>query len=144
MPQTAISRYHFTVDWGGSRIGFAEVSGLDIEIEVVSQRDGSSSVDSEKRFPGLRKFSNITLKRAILKGDNEFYDWINTKQNSKIERRNLTVKLLDENHEPIIIWLIKDAFPIKYSGPILVSNSSEIAMETLELTHEGITIENIA
>ena len=62
MAQNSINRYHFSVDWGGSRIGFAEVSGLNIEIEVVSVRDGSSPIDSGRKVPGIRKFSNIIFE----------------------------------------------------------------------------------
>jgi len=140
MSENAINRYNFTADWGGSRIGFTEISGLDIEIEAVITRDGSSPVDSGRKIPGIRKFSNIILKRGIAKNDNDFFNWINTKSIGNIERRNITIKLLNEDHEPIFIWMIKNAFPVKYSGPILISNDSEIALETLELTHEGLTV----
>ena len=80
--------YHFQVDWGGTRIGFAEVSGLDIFVEAVDFREGSSPVDSSRKLPGLIKFNNITLKRAIVANDQEFFAWINTKRNNVIERRD--------------------------------------------------------
>lgn len=143
MSQNAISRYHFSVDWGGTRIGFMEVTGLNIEIEAVSQRDGSSPADSVRKMPGLRKFSDITLKRGIVKGDNEFFDWINTKQIGTIERRDVTISLLDEAHQPIVRWRANNAFPVKYEGPTLESMSSNVAIETLVLTHEGIRVENV-
>jgi len=143
MSQNAISRYHFSVDWGGNRIGFMEVTGLNIEIEAVSQRDGSSPVDSVRKMPGMRKFSDITLKRGIVKGDNEFFQWINTKQIGTIERRDVTITLLDEAHQPIVRWRANNAFPVKYEGPMLESMSSDVAIETLVLTHEGITVESV-
>lgn len=142
MSQKVINRYHFSVEWGGSRIAFMEVSGLDIEIEAVSFREGSSPEDTFKKIPGLRKFSDITLKRGIIKGDNEFFSWINTKQIGTIERRDLTISLLDENHQPVVVWKVKNAFPVKYAGPVLEANGSDLAIETLVLTHEGITVEN--
>jgi len=140
MAENSINRYHFIVDWGGTRVGFSEVSGLDIEIEAVSVRDGSSPVDSGRKIPGLRKFSNIILKRGIIKGDNEFFNWINTKSAGNIERRNIVINLLDDSHSPIFTWQVKNAFPVKYIGPVLISDDSEIALETLELTHEGLTV----
>ncbi|KQS39821.1 phage tail protein [Pedobacter sp. Leaf194] len=143
MAQSALNRYHFSVDWGGTRIGFAEVSGLNIEIEVVSVRDGSSAIDSGRKVPGIRKFSNIILKRGIVKGDNDFFNWINTKSNGNIERRDITVNLLDEAHVPIFTWKVKSAFPIKYIGPILISDDSEVALEMLELTHEGLSVSSL-
>jgi len=142
MSQRVINRYHFRVEWGGSRIGFMEVSGLDIEIEAVSFREGSSPDDSFRKIPGLRKFSDIILKRGIVKGDNEFFAWINTKQIDTIERRDVIISLLNENHEPIVLWKVKNAFPVKYSGPVLEANGSDLAIETLVLTHEGIAVEN--
>ena len=143
MTQNAMTRYHFSVDWGGTRIGFMEVTGLNIEIEAVSQRDGSSPADSVRKMPGMRKFSDITLKRGIVKGDNEFFNWINTKQIGTIERRDVTISLLDESHTPIVRWRANNAFPVKYEGPTLESMSSDVAIETLVLTHEGITVESI-
>ena len=72
MPQNVINRYHFSVDWGGARISFIEVSGLNIEIEAVAFKDGTDLADNVKIFPGQRKFSHITLKRELAKGDNDF------------------------------------------------------------------------
>jgi phage tail-like protein len=142
MAQT-INRYHFSVQWGGTRIGFMEVSGLDIEIEAVNYRDGSSPEDSVRKVPGLRKFSNVTLKREIIKGDNEFFDWINTKQIGNIERRDVVISLLNESHAPVVVWRLERAFPVHYFGPLLSSNEGGLAMETLVLTHEGMTIETL-
>ena len=143
MSQNALNRYHFRVEWGGTRIGFMEVSGLDIEIEAVSFREGGSPDDSFRKMPGLRKYSNITLKREIIKGDNEFFSWINTKQIGTIERRDVTISLLNEEHNPVVVWKAKNAFPVHYYGPVLASNDSGLAMETLVLTHEGITVESL-
>ena len=140
--QQPLNLYHFQVQWGGTRISFQEISGLDIEIETVSFREGSSPVDSERKMPGLMKHSNITLKRGLIQGDNDFFDWINTKRMGSIERRDIVISLLDEQHQPAIIWKVKNAFPVKYTGPVLKANSSEIAMESLEITHEGIVVEH--
>ncbi len=139
--QNIMNRYHFRVEWGGTRIGFMEVSGLDIEIEAVSFREGSSPEDSSRKLPGLRKFSNITLKRGIVAGDNDFFNWINTKRIGTIERRDVVISLLNENHEPVVTWKVHNAFPVHYYGPVLLSNDGNPAIETLVLTHEGITIE---
>lgn len=141
MSNNVINRYHFSVDWGGSRVGFMEVSGLDIEIESVTFRDGSNPEDGFRKMPGLRKYSNITLKRAIVKGDNEFFAWINTKQIGAIGKRDISISLLNEDHEPVVVWKVKNAFPVNYYGPVLLSNDSGLAIETLVLTHEGIRVE---
>lgn len=133
--------YHFIVDWGGNRTGFTEVSGLNISHEAVDYREGSSPVDSSIKIPGRTRFDNIVLKRGIVKGDNDFFSWMKTKQNSQIQRRDILIKLLDETHAPIMVWKVRNAFPVKYTGPQLQARNNEVAIETLEIAHEGIEIE---
>ena len=140
MNKYSISTCHFQAEWGGTRIGFSEISGLSIEHDVIEYRDGSSSEYTRIKMPGLSKSSNIVLKRGIIKGDNEFYQWINTINLNQVERRDLTISLLNEEHIPVMVWKVKNAWPVKLEGPVLRSGVSEVAMETLELAHEGITI----
>jgi phage tail-like protein len=135
-----LPKYHFIVQWGGNQIGFTEVTGLDINIEVIEYRSGSSPVQSVTKMPGLIKYSNITLKRGIVKGDTDFFKWINTIQQSTVERRDVVISLLNENHEPVMTWKARNAFPVKYSGPDLNAESSDVAIETLELAHEGLEL----
>ena len=132
--------YHFMVEWGGSRTGFKEVSGLNIIHEVVEYREGGSPVDSSIKMPGRTRYDNIILKRGIVKGDNNFFEWMKTKQNSQIERRDLSIRLLDEKHSPIMVWKVKGAFPVKLIGPELSADGNEVAIESIELAHEGIKI----
>ncbi|MBW8360545.1 MAG: phage tail protein [Weeksellaceae bacterium] len=139
-----INRYHFLVEWGGSRIEFLEVSGLEMGIEVIAVREGSSKVEFENKIPGLLKFSDVTLTRAIQKGDNDFFNWINTKAFGAVERRDVNITLLNERHEPLISWRLKNCFPVRYIGPVLVGNSSSVATETLIITHEGMVVESFA
>ncbi len=133
---------HFIVEWGGSRVGFSEVSGLSIKIDTIEYREGSSPVNSTLKFPGSVHYNNITLKRGILAGDNELFDWINSIRFSKAERRDVRIKLLNENHEPVVVWKIKNAFPVKLIGPTFNASTSEVAIEEVELAHEGLTIEH--
>ncbi len=142
MAEYPIPKFHFQVEWGGSKIGFTEVSGLDITTEVIEYRDGASPEYSKVKMPGQRKFSNITLKRGTFKGDNEFYNWFNTVSLNQIERRDLTVSLLNESHEPVVVWKIKNAWPTKITPNDLKADGNEVAIETLELAHEGLTIQN--
>ncbi|HMS66340.1 MAG TPA: phage tail protein [Ignavibacteria bacterium] len=135
-----LPNYHFIVQWGGENVGFTEVTGLDIIIDVIEYRSGSSPVQSVTKMPGLIKYSNIILKRGIVKGDTDFYKWINTIRQSTVERRDIVISLLNENHEPVMTWKARNSFPVKYSGPDLNAKSSEVAIETLELAHEGLTL----
>ena len=141
MPVHPLPSYHFLVEWGGTRVEFIEVSGLQIIDEVIEHHDGSDPGQVARKMPGLRKYSNIILKRGIVKGDNDFFNWMNTKNLNDIERRDIVVKLLNQNHEPVIMWKAVNAFPVKLSGPILNATASNIAIEELELAHEGLIVE---
>ena len=134
--------FHFRVEWGGKNIGFSEASGLTQEVQIIQYRDGSSPDYSTIKMPGLRKYSNITLKRGISKGDNEFFGWMNTVKLNTIERRDLTISLLNENHEPVMVWKAHNAFPVKVEGPGLKASGNEVAVESIELAHEGLILQN--
>jgi phage tail-like protein len=137
-----IANFHFTVDWGGTKIGFTEVSGLDVETEVIEYRAGDSPSYSKIKMPGMQKYSNVTLKRGTFANDNEFFNWWNTVKLNKIERRDITVKMLNEDHEPIVVWKIQNAWPSKITSTTPKADSSEAAIESIELIHEGIVIQN--
>lgn len=132
--------YHFLVEWGGTRVGFSEVSGLNISVDVNEYREGSDPEYHTRKMPGLSKFSNITLKRGVIKNDNDFFNWINKVVFNQPERRDIIIKLLNELHEPVVTWKVQNAFPVKYTGPTLIAHSTNIAIEELEITHEGLSI----
>lgn len=134
--------FHFTVEWGGSRVGFSEVSGLTQENQVIEYRDGSFPEYSSIKMPGLRKFSNVTLKRGIVKGDNQFFKWLSTVKLNTVERRDLIINLLNEEHQPVMVWKVMRAFPVKVEGPQLKATVNEIAIESIELAHEGLEQQN--
>ena len=142
MADYPLPKFHFQVEWGGTNIGFTEVSGLDVETEVIEYRHGASPEYFKTKMPGMQKFSNITLKRGTFRGDNEFYGWLNTVQLNTIERRDLTISLLNENHEPVVAWKVKSAWPVKVQSTDLKADGNEVAIETLELAHEGLVIQN--
>ena len=135
--------FHFQVEWGGTNLGFTEVSGLSIEIEAIEYREGNSANYSVMKMPGMPKFSNIVLKRGIVAGDNEFYEWLNTIQLNQVERRDITISLLNEAHEPSMVWKVNNAFPVKIEAPSLKATGHEVAIETLEIAHEGVSVEAV-
>lgn len=137
-----LSKFHFQVEWGGTKIGFTEISGLDSELEVIEYRQGASPEYSKIKMPGLRKYSNITLKRGMFGGDNEYYEWLNSVQMNVIERRDITISLLNENHEPVVVWKVRNAFPTKVQSTDLKADGNEVAIESMEIVHEGLTIQN--
>lgn len=142
MANYPLPKFHFQVEWGGSRIGFSEVSGLDVETEVIEYRDGASPEYVKTKMPGMQKFGNITMKRGTFQGDNEYYNWWNTVALNTIERRDVTISLLNEAHEPVIVWKVKNAWPTKVQSTDLKADGNEVAIESIELAHEGLTIQN--
>jgi len=134
--------FHFQVQWGGKNLGFAEVSGLNIETQVIEYRDGLSPTYSPIKMPGIPKYGNITLKRGVVPADNEFFGWLNTTSLNKVDRRDLIVSLLNEKHEPVMTWKAVRAFPVKIEGPAMKATGNEVAIESIEIAHEGLSIEN--
>jgi phage tail-like protein len=137
-----LPKFHFQVQWGGTRIGFTEVTGLTIEHEVIEYREGNSPEYNKIKMPGLHKFGNITLKRGVFASDNDYFAWLNTVKLNTIERRDLTINLLNEEHQPVVTWKVKNAWPVKIQAPDLKSDANEAAIESIELAHEGLVIEN--
>ena len=135
-----LAGYHFTVEWGGTRLGFTEVDGLEIENEVLEYREGSSPEPASMKLPGLRKYANLVLKRGVMLNDNEFFDWMQTVGNGAAEHRDMTISLLNEEHSPTVTWRVKGAWPVRLTGPKLDALQGRIAIETLEIAHEGLTV----
>ena len=142
MANYPLPKFHFQVEWGGTRIGFSEVTGLTVENEVIEYREGSSPEYNKIKMPGLHKFGNITLKRGIFASDNEYFNWLNTVKLNTIVRRDILISLLNENHEPVVSYKVKNAWPVKIQAPDLKSDGNEVAIESIELAHEGLVIQN--
>ncbi|HEX4851382.1 MAG TPA: phage tail protein [Puia sp.] len=142
-----LPKFHFEVNWGGTRMGFTEVSGLDFETEVIEYREGNNPTYNKHKQPGMTKFSNVTLKRGTILEDFEFFQlWRETakfQESNKIKqvfRRDITIKLLNEDHQPIISWTLLNAWPSKIQSTDLKADGNEVAIETMELVHEGLKI----
>jgi phage tail-like protein len=142
MAEYPLPKFHFQVQWGGTKIGFTEVTGLEVTTEKIEYRDGASKEYHKVRMPGMQTFGDLTLKRGVFAGDNEFYAWWNTVALNTVERRDITISLLNESHDPIVVWKVKNAWPTKVTSTDLNASGNETAIETLVLTHEGLTMEN--
>ena len=139
-----LPKFHFQLVWGGTRVGFTEVSGLDFETEVIEYREGHSPAYHKTKQPGLTKYSNITLKRGTFLGDFEYFEqWRKTfmfQEGKEKFRRDVTINLLNEEHQPIISWTLSKAWPSKIQSTDLKADANEVAIETMELVHEGLSI----
>jgi phage tail-like protein len=93
-------------------------------------------------MPGMMKSGNITMKKAVFVKDNALFDWFAEIKMNTITRKALTISLLDEGGAPTMVWKVTNAFPTKITGTDLKSEGNEVAIETIEIAHEGLTIEN--
>lgn len=133
--------FHFQVDWSGNTQHFSEVTGLHYEAQVIEYRHGFDPTFTARKMPGLRKFGNITMKRGVFENNIEFYTLImETMSLRKIARHDITIKLLDENHNPVLVWQVLQAWPTKLTSPDFKATGNEAAIESIEIAHEGITI----
>lgn len=137
-----LPKFHFQVEWDSEKVSFQEVSGLDIEAQPIEYRHGDSPQFSTIKMPGIKKSGNVTMKKGIFKSDNKFWDWFNQIKQNTIKRKTITIKLLDEANAPTMIWTLANAWPTKITGTDLKSDGNEVAVETIEIAHEGITIAN--
>lgn len=143
MADYPLPAFHFLVEWGGMKMNFSEVSGLTVEAQVIEYRDGSSLQFEPMKMPGIPKYGNITMKRGVVPADNRYFDWYaKTADLRNVERRDITIKLLNEKHDPVMVWKAMAAFPVKVEGPSLKSTGNEVAIESIEVAHEKLTIEN--
>jgi len=136
-----IPQFHFMVTLGDKgEVAFQEVSGLDTEYDVIEYRAGNSVDFSTVKMPGLKKVSEITLKKGMFKDDTGLFDLFASVKMNTVARLTVTIQLLDEEHKPLFTWTLKNAFPKKVSGATLNAKTSEAAVETLVLVHEGLTM----
>jgi phage tail-like protein len=137
-------KFHFVVDIDGvgTNLRFQEVSGLDAESQPIEYRAGSSPSFGAIKMPGIRKFSNITLKRGVFAKDNRLFDWLTAIKSKTTTRSTVTITLVDETGHAAMKWSLVNAWPVKISGPDLKAEGNDVAIETLELGHEGLTIAN--
>jgi phage tail-like protein len=140
MPQEyPLPRFHFEVTWGDTKISFTEVTGLVMEREKIEYRHGDSPLFNKIAMPGLEKNNNFTCKRGVFLGHAEFTDWLKEVENERIEgRRDVTITLLNEKHAPVAAWTASRCFPVKVTGPDLKSDANEVAVEAIEVVHEGL------
>lgn len=117
---------------------FSEASELEVEVPPIEYRNGSEDI-TVRKVPGQKKFTNITLKRGITR-DLEFWNWILQAMNGQVNRTDGFIALLDESRQEVMRWNFRRGWPCRYTGPGLNAANNEIAIETLELCHEGLEI----
>lgn len=129
--------YNFLVEIDGiSRAAFQEASGFDSTIDIIEHREGGENTTLRK-LPGMTKYSNISLKWGIT-DDRELYDWHRRIVQGDMERKNGSIVLLNRRGEEVARWNFVRAWPSKWDGPDLNAEGTDVAIEMLELAHEGV------
>jgi phage tail-like protein len=130
--------YNFKVEIDGiSRNGFRECSGLDATSDPTDYREGNEKVFTVRKLPGLTKYSAIVLKGGIT-DDHGLWDWRKQVIDGKTQPKNGSIVLMDEAGEEKLRWNFVHGWPSKWSGPSFNATSNEVAIETFEITHEGV------
>jgi phage tail-like protein len=135
----AVARFYILID-GLAQATFMEVSGLQIETEVLEYAEGGNNGFVHK-LPGRTRVSNLTLKRGFAL-TNALYKWYaGAATGRKIERKNVSLVLFDAAGEELIRWNFIGAYPVKWIGPQFDASSTMAVVETLELAHAGLQME---
>jgi phage tail-like protein len=129
--------YNFVVEIDGiTRAWFQQCSGFDATTDVVEHREGGDNL-TPRKLPGMTKFGNISLKWGMT-DDRELYDWHRRVVDGDIERKNGSIVLRNRRGEEVARWNFVRAWPTKWDFPDLNAEGNDVAIETLELAHEGI------
>ncbi len=133
--------FNFVVDIDNTPIaGFSEVGGLTAEGDPTEYREGKDAENHVRKLVGLRKYANLTFKRGYVK-DNTLWQWFNNIANGVPDRRNGSIVLMDEAHKPVLRWNFENAWINKIEGPAMNATGNEVAIESMELCHEKLTLE---
>ena len=139
-----LPKFYFKVTLGSqdNTTSFQEVSGLDTETQPIEYRHGDNKLFSTIKMPGISKSGNVTLKKGIFVNDNNFWKWYDAIEMNLIKRETVVIELLDEKGGTTMSWTLANAWPTKITGTDMKSDANEVAVETIELAHEGLTIAN--
>ena len=128
--------FRFKVELGGIISGgFSEVTGLGVETEVETRREGGEN-HYEYKLPKTTKYPNLTLKRGI--SDDSLWNWYKDVIYGNIKRQDISVCLLNETGDEVMRWNFQGAYPVKWDGPTLSAASATVAVETLTIAHHGL------
>lgn len=129
--------FNFLVELDGiTRAAFHDVTGFDSTIDVIEHREGGENTTTRK-LPGLTKYSNIVLKWGIT-DDRQLYEWHRDAIQGTVQRRNGSIVGLDRRGNEVMRWNFFNAWPSKYDAPDFNAEGNDVAIETLELAHEGL------
>lgn len=138
--QDPLTSFNFIIDIQGMRAGFAEVAGLSTETDIIEYREGNDAITMHKQ-PGKAKYANISLKRGFTGDGKDLWEWRKSVIEGRTQRLSGTITLLNEARQPALVWRFFEAWPNKWAGPAFNAKNNDIAIEELELAHEGLELE---
>lgn len=121
---------------------FEEMFEVEVELSTEKQ-DGSNMQFSESKISAIKKRTTLHLKKGTFVSNNKLLDWFDTIRLNINQRESMTISLLDQEGNPTMVWKVANARPIKVTGVNLKSDGNEATIEQLDLSHEGVTIENV-
>lgn len=131
--------YNFLVEIDGiTRAGFRDCAGLTSSSPAIDYREGSDKQLTTRKLPGLVSFPSITLSRGIT-DDVELWEWRAAAAAGTVSRRNGSIVLLDDAGQEKLRWNFREGWPTSWSGPSFDATGSGVAIEQLEIAHEGLT-----
>jgi phage tail-like protein len=137
-PLDPFATFNFAVEIEGLLVGgFTECSGLESEIQTEEYREGGVN-DFTHQLPGSSAHSNLVLTHGLT-AIGTLWDWYHDTTQGIIRRRNITIILLDRQQIPVMWWNVRNALPVRWTGPSLDAARDEMGFESLELVHEGLT-----
>jgi len=122
-----------------ARAGFTEVFGLGLEVDVIEYREGNDPLPTPRKLVGLVKYSNIVLKRGLT-ADHSLWDWARQAVQGNVQRVDVSITLLNDQRQPVVRWIARNAWVAKYEGPTLNAKAKDVAIESVEIAHEGIEL----
>jgi phage tail-like protein len=133
--------FNFLVELGGGIVGgFSEADLPAGRIEAIAYREGSDRTSAARLLPGRVEYGPLVLRRGFA-GDPALFEWWREVRDGGPDPRNVSVVLLDEQRQEVGRWNLRNAWPSKWSGPAMNAKGSDVAIETLELVHEGIELD---
>lgn len=109
-------------------------------IEYREGSDNNHGVNTTRKQAGLIKYTNLSLKRGWTQ-DQSLWNWRQAVLQGTIQRQSGSISLLDEARNKVLSWSFHDGWPVKWEGPALNAKTSEVAIETLEIAHEGLVLD---
>jgi phage tail-like protein len=120
--------------------GFSECSGLEATVELFEIKEGGVN-DFVHKFPTRASFGNITLKHGVIYLYDDLWSWHNGFVLGTGKRKDGLIVMLDESRAPVKVWKFKRGIPTKWVGPSLNATQNAVAIESLEIGHEGLFLE---